>query len=266
MIPRLTLVFLLAAFQAMAAETPATERAIIVSAIGEMPVPKLKIETIQGFTGYSVDESSVSSIVFPQKWQMAISSKHAELILNLNQAACRIPLGTEDASISIKPSDGGASDAKTFAVPPTTDLGDAVLVLFNAKPDKPWKSHFNGVMVFCPVVDRSKPMATVLNLSGANLLCFDSNKKQQAIAPGKTALALISGNENQSIQMLEMGAQAGGKMINLSANLTDASSPNTPLAVVYPSASAPKNRPLEVAVVQPTYATKVTPVDSKREQ
>lgn len=229
------------------AQDDAPPRELIVSAIGEIPVPKMKVTEVNGRRGYEADEASTKQW-FPKEW--SISGKAVLLDLNLDPVAMKLPAGTTE--ISLAP---GTEAPKPQPLPAVAGEGPVMMIIFNREPDKTWTEGFGARFVTCSKLDSAPPAALVLNLSGATLSVIGRDRTRQQIAPGKSSSAPVLVNPQSGIKLLPLSATAGEKSYSLDVTPLDVRAPWCPVVVVYPSVGpSSKSRPLKVSVIQPSAA------------
>ncbi|RYD26529.1 MAG: hypothetical protein EOP87_22615 [Verrucomicrobiaceae bacterium] len=256
---RITHTLLLAFFAQVpvhAAEPSVPARPLIVAAVGEIPVARLKMTEVMGRTGYEADESS-TPLLFPQTWEFkagAVTSK-VEIGLNLEPAVIEIPRNHEGISLKPFESNPPTSQVKPKPVPAAGVEGPTMLIIHNRNPDKPWLDGFSSVFTTCQPMNPAKPSAVIINLSGATLSYTGSDRTAHRISPGASAVAPIFIHQERSIRMLPLTAAAGGKTYPLDVCPIDTSGNYSPVVVVYPSITQPRKfRPLQVSVLQPSRA------------
>lgn len=232
------------------AQDVAPPRELIIAAIGEIPVPKMKVTEVMGRRGYEADEESTKQW-FPKEWTVA--GKPVPLALNLEPAAMKLPAGAAEITLS-----SGSGAPKSQILPVAAGEGPTMMIVFNREPEKPWTEGFGTRFVSCSKLDSATPSAVVLNLSGATVLITNRDHTREEIAPGKSAIAPMLVNPQSGIKMLPLSAAAGGKSYPLDVTPLDVRAPWCPVVVVYPSVGpSSKSRPLRVSVIQPSSAVRV---------
>lgn len=224
---------------------------LLVAAVGDIPVPRLKVVEEFGFRGYKRDEDS-SPLVFPAEWMIEGADLERSLALKLNREPLKLAIKSSNGVIGIKP---GGEDAEPKPMTAGTTKELEMLVLFNRVPDKPWIENFGTSMAPCVTLNPDRPMAVLLNLSGATLQFMDAEKKTRELAPGKKAVAPILVNRESGASKLALVAHANGKPYDLSLYSIGFSGKYCPVVVVYTAINSAKSRrPLKVAVLQPSQA------------
>lgn len=232
------------------AQDAAPPRELIVAAVGEIPVPKMKVTEVNGRRGYEADEESTKQW-FPKQW--SIAGKTVPLALNLEPVAMKLATGAGE--ISLAPD---AASPKPQTLPAVTGEGPTVMIVFNREPEKAWTEGFGTRFVACSKLETATPSAVVLNLSGATLAITGSDRSRQQIAPGKSANAAVLVHPQTGIKLLPLSATAGGQSYPLDVTPLDVRAPWCPIVVVYPSVGpSSKARPLRVSVIQPSSAVRV---------
>ena len=237
-------------------------RELIVAAIGEIPVPAMKIKVVNGYSGYVPDMESTNQW-FPKEWSVA--GRDLTLSLNIEPVSLKMPGGKEP--ISLAPA-GTAPKMQAIAPalleaaenPDPAGTGPTLMVIFNREIGKPWNEGFASRPVICSKLNSAIPTATVMNLSGAVLTITARNRKSQQIAPGKCAVALVLVNPQNGTKLLPLSAAAAGETYSLDVVPLDFFAPWCPVIAVYPSTGpSSKVRPLQVAVIQPSDAVQIKP-------
>jgi len=237
------------------AQEKAPARELIVAAIGEIPVPKMKVTEDRGFRGYIHDETSTNQW-FPQDWTVA--GKTIRLALNIEPVVVKMSAGKEPFNLAPE----GATP-KPQTLPETAEEGTVMMVLFNRDTDKPWNEGFDSLFVSCRKLNTGAPTAVVLNLSGAVVSITTRDRTVQKIAPGKSAVAPVLVNRQSGLRLLPLSAAAAGKTYSLDVAPLDIRAPLCPVVVVYPSAGpSKKTRPLRAAVIQPSNAVRADQPES----
>jgi hypothetical protein len=245
---------------AASAQDAVPPRELIVAAIGEVPVPKMKITTVGEFRGYKADMESTNQW-FPQEWSVA--GHKITLTLNTEPASMKTPGGKEPISLapigtapkiqSTAPALLDASDN-----PDPTGKGPTLMVIFNREMGKPWNEGFASRSVVCSKLNPAIPSAMVMNLSGAVLTITAGDRKIQQITPGKCAVAMVLVNPKNGLKLLPLSAAAAGKTYSLDVVPLDFRAPWCPVIAVYPSTGpSSKTRPLQVALIQPSDAVPI---------
>jgi hypothetical protein len=245
---------------AASAQDAVPPRDLIVAAIGEIPVPKMKIKTVNGYTGYAADMESTNQW-FPQEWSVA--GKNLTLSLNGEPVSMKTPGGKEPISLApvgttpraqpITPALLEASDN-----PDPAGNGPTLMVIFNREIGKPWSEGFASRSVICSKLDAAIPTAVVMNLSGAVLTITARDRTIQQIAPGKCGVAMALVNPQKGLKLLKLSAAAAGKTYSLDVVPLEFRAPWCPVIAVYPSTGpSSKTHPLQVAVVQPSDAVQI---------
>ena len=253
---------LIAPLLALAAPAQDAEppRELIVAAIGEIPVPAMKIKVVNGYSGYVADMESTNQW-FPKEWSVA--GHNLTLSLNIEPVSIKMPGGKEP--ISLAPEGAGPklqpiAPALLEAAenPDLAGTGPTLMVIFNREMGKPWKEGFASRPVVCSKFNSATPTAMVMNLSGAVLTITARNRKIQQIAPGKCAVALVLVNPQNGTKLLPLSAAAAGETYSLDVVPLDFFAPWCPVIAVYPSNGlSSKTRPLRVAVIQPSDAVQI---------
>jgi hypothetical protein len=237
-------------------QEPVPTRDLIVAAVGEIPIPKLRVTEAMGRLGYEPDESSTNRW-FPRDWSLTAGEKSLPLRLGLNIEPVSITLSASATEFVLTPAEGNADDAsqKPRPLPALGAEGPAMLLLFNRAPEKPWSEGFATHFLSCAKLDPAAPSAVIVNLSGATLTVTGRDRSQSQLAPGKSAIAPIFVNAQRGFTLLPLSASAEGKVHTLDVCPLDSRTPYCPVVVVYPSAETSKrSRPLKVSVVQPSAA------------
>jgi hypothetical protein len=222
-------------------------RQMIVAAIGEIPVPRMKVTEDDGFIGYVHDETSTNKW-FPQEWTVA--GKPIKLALNIEPVAVKMPVGKEPFNLA----PGGATP-KPQTLPEIVEEEVTMMVLFNREAEKTWKEGFDSQFVSCRKLNTAAPTAVVLNLSGAVVSVTALDRTIQQIGAGKSAVAAMLVNPQSGLKLLPLSAAAGGKTYPLDVVPLDIREPWCPVVVIYPSTGPSKKaRPLHVTVIQPSNA------------
>ena len=235
-------------------------RELIVAAIGEIPVPKMKIKTVNGYTGYEADMTSTNQW-FPQEWSVA--GHTLTLSLNSEPTSMKTPGGKEPISLApvgtaprLQPITPALLEASEN--PDPVGKGPTLMVIFNREMGKPWSEGFASRSVICSKLNSATPTAMVMNLSGAVLTITARNRTIQQIAPGKCAVAMVLINPQNGLKLLPLSAAAAGKTYSLDVVPLDFPAPWCPVIAVYPSTGlSSKTRPLQVAVIQPSDAVPI---------
>ena len=245
---------------AAAAQNAVPPRELIVAAIGEIPVPRMKIKIVDGFTGYEADMESTNQW-FPQEWSVA--GHNLTLSLNTEPASMKMPSGKEP--ISLAPA-GAAPRIQTITPalleasenPDPAEKVPTLMVIFNREAGKPWSEGFASRFVICSKLNSATPTAMVMNLSGAVLTITARDRTIQQIDPGKCAVALVLVNPQNGLKLLQLSAAAAGETYSLDVVPLDLRAPWCPVIAVYPSTGlSSKTRPLLVAVIQPSDAVQI---------
>jgi hypothetical protein len=234
----------------------APPRELIIAAVGEIPIPRLRVAEAMGRLGYEADESS-SNRWFPKQWILTSEGKGVPLKLGLNiePVATTVPAGA--TGVVLTPADGKADDAsqKPLQLPGNSAEEPALLLLFNRAPHKPWSEGYATHLLSCAKLDPAAPTAVILNLSGATLTVTGSDRLKTQLAPGKSTIAPIFVNAQRGFTLLPLSASAEGRIHTLDVCPLESRAPYCPVVVVYPSAELSKqSRPLKVSVVQPSAA------------
>jgi hypothetical protein len=235
-------------------------RELIVAAIGEIPVPKMKITTIGEFRGYQADMESTNQW-FPQEWSVA--GHNLTLSLNSQPVSMKVPGGKDPISLApvgtapkIQTSAPALLDASESPDPAGT--GPTLMVIFNRETGKPWSEGFASRSVICSKLDSAIPTAMVMNLSGAVLTITARDRTIQQIAPGKCGVAMALVNPQKGLKLLKLSAAAAGKTYSLDVVPLEFRAPWCPVIAVYPSTGpSSKTRPLQVAVIHPSNAVQL---------
>jgi hypothetical protein len=245
---------------AASAQNAVPPRELIVAAIGEIPVPKMKITTVGGYRTFVADMES-SNQWFPQEWSVA--GHNLKLTLNNEPASMKTPGGKEP--ISLAPA-GAAPRLQPIAPalleasenPDPAGNGPTLMVIFNREIGKPWNEGFASRFVMCSKLNAAIPTAMVMNLSGAVLTITARDRTIQQVAPGKCAVAIVLVNPQNGLKLLKLSAAAAGKTYSLDVVPLDFRAPWCPVIAVYPSTGpSSKTRPLQVAIVQPSDAVQI---------
>ena len=232
------------------AQDAAPPRELIIAAVGEIPVPKMKVTEVNGRRGYEADQESTQQW-FPKEWSVA--GKPVPLALNLEPVAMKLSAGI--AEVSLAPD---AAPPKSQTLPAVTGEGPTMMIVFNREPEKTWTDGFGTRFVTCSKLDSASPAAVVLNLSGATVSIISRDRSRQEIAPGKFASAPLLVNTQSGVKLLPLSVAAGDKSYPLDVTPLDVRAPWCPVVVVYPSVGpSSKSRPLKVSVIQPSAAVRV---------
>lgn len=249
---------LLACQLAGAAESGAS-RQLIIAAVGEIPVPRLRVVEAMGRRGYEEDEKS-THLFFPNDWKLQIAGASTDLVLNMNLEPAGVSVPAGEVEIAIRPTAAkpGNTPPKTKILPATSSVTPMIMVVFNREPQKEWNDSYSSVFVTGSLLDPAKPAATVLNLSGATLMFTGQDQQKHALAPGQSAVAPIFVNKERTITMLPLSATDGTKTLNLDVCPIDTRGLYCPLVVVFPSIpEARQTRPLRVSIIDPSSAVQV---------
>jgi len=234
---------------ASAAQEGAPPRELIIAAIGEIPVPRMKVANTDGFRGYVHDEKSTNQW-FPQDW--TVGGQAVKLALNIEPVVVKMPLGKEPFNLSPV---GAAPKPQTLPAPAAN--GATMMVIFNRETKKPWNEGFGTWFVNCKKLNSANPDAVVVNLSGAIVSISARDRTIQKIAPDKSAVAAVLVNQQSGLKLLPLSAAAAGKTYSLNVVPLDLRGSWCPVIVIYPSAGpSSKARPLQVAVIQPSDAVR----------
>lgn len=231
-------------------------RKLLVAAVGDIPVPKLKISEATGFRGYVEDESS-TTLFFPKSWDFKFAGTTATLELGLNQDPSMVAMPEGITEMTLQPNGSKPSEArlKPQAIPAPAVNGPSMLVVYNRDPNKAWIESYSSIVTSCPPLDPAKPSAMILNLSGATLTFVGRDRADHSIAPGAGALVPILVNDQQNLKMLSISAAMGKKIYNLDICPIETSGRYGPVVAVYPRIAILKQvRPLKTSVIQPSYA------------
>ncbi len=245
---------------AASAQDAVPPRELMVAAIGEIPVPKIKVKIADGYAGYVADMESTNQW-FPREWSVA--GHNLKLTLNAESASMKTPGGKEPISIApvgtepkiqaIAPALLEASDN-----PDPNGNGPTLMVIFNREIGKPWSEGFASRSVICSKLNPAIPTAIVMNLSGAVLTITARDRKNQQIAPGKCAVAMVLVNPQNGLKLLPLSAAGAEKTYSLDVVPMDFRAPWCPVIAVYPSTGpSSKTLPLRVAVIQPSAAVQI---------
>jgi hypothetical protein len=235
----------------LSAQDRAVPRELMIAAVGEIPVPKMKVTEVMGRRGYEADPDSTDQW-FPKAWTVA--GKKIALALNGEPAAMKLTAGMMEVSVAPE-----GANAKLQALPAAAD-GPTLLLIFNREPDKAWNDGFGVRFLSCSKLDSTVPTATVFNLSGATLSLTQRDRSTLQLAPGKSALAPVFVQPQSGIKLLPLAANAAGKSYSLDVTPLEVRSPWCPVVIVYPSTGpSSKTRPLKVSVIQPSAAVRVDP-------
>ena len=235
-------------------------RELIVAAIGEIPVPKMKIKTVNGYTGYEADMKSTNQW-FPQEWSVA--GHDLTLSLNTEPISMKTPGGKEPISLApvgtaprLQPITPALLEASEN--PDSAGKGPTLMVIFNREIGKPWNEGFASRSVICSKLNPSIPTAIVMNLSGAVLTTTARDRKIQQIAPGKCGVAMVLVNPKNGLKLLKLSAAAAEKTYSLDVVPLDFRAPWCPVIAVYPSTGpSSKALPLRLEVIQPSDAVQI---------
>ena len=242
------------------AQDAAPPRDLIVAAIGEIPVPKMKITTVGGYVGYQADMESTNQW-FPQEWSVA--GHDLTLSLNSEPASMKTPGGKEPISLApvgtaprLQPITPALLEASEN--PDPAGKGPTLMVIFNRETGKPWNEGFASRSVICSKLNSATPTAMVMNLSGAVLNITARDRTIQQIAPGKCAVAMVLVNPQNGLKLLPLSVAAAGKTYSLDVVPLEFRTPWCPVIAVYPSTGpSSKTRPLRAAVIQPSDAVQI---------
>jgi hypothetical protein len=238
-----------------AAETTAS-RKLLVAAVGDIPVPKLKVSEATGWRGYVEDESS-TTLFFPKSWDFKFAGATATLELGLNQEPSMVAVPEGITEMTLQPNGRKPSERqpKPQSIPAPAVNGPSMLIVFNRNPNTAWIDSFSSAFTSCPPLDPAKPSAMILNLSGATLTFMGRDRANHSISPGASALVPILVNDQQNVKMLPISAAMGKTIYNLDICPIETSGPYCPVVAVYPRIAMSKQvRPLKTSIIQPSYA------------
>ena len=235
-------------------------RVLIVAAIGEIPVPRMKVKIADGFAGYVADMDSTNQW-FPQEWSVA--GHNLKLTLNAEPASMKVPGGKEPISLApvgttprVQPITPALLDGSENS--DSAGSGPTLMVIFNREMGKPWSEGFASRSVICSKLNPATPTAMVMNLSGAVLTITARDRKNQQIAPGKCAVAMVLVNPQNGLKLLPLSAAGAEKTYSLDVVPMDFRAPWCPVIAVYPSTGpSSKTLPLRVAIIQPSTAVQI---------
>jgi len=247
-----TLSFTLLLMTSSLAQEAAPPRELIVAAIGEIPVPRMKVTEAMGFRGYIHDEESTNRW-FPQDW--TIAGKTIRLALNIEPVTVKIPATGEPFDLAPK---GVAPKPQTL--PPADEGATTLMVIFNRDGRTPWREGFAARFVRCRRLDPASPSAVVLNLSGAVVSVAERDRSIRQVAPGKSASAAAFVSPDNGVRILPLSASVAGKNHLLNIAPIDVRAPWCPVVAIYPGTGpSSKARPLRVSVIQPSDAVATGP-------
>ena len=251
---RLLLVQSMLGLQLLGAAENVPSRQLIVAAVGEIPVPRLRVVEAMGRRGYEGDETSTHQF-FPNDWKIEVAGTSTDLALSMNLEPAGITIPNGELQIAIHPAKGDNTPPKPKTLAAATTGEPTIMVLFNREPQKSWSEGYDSLFVGCTPLDTAKPAAVVLNLSGATIMVTGQDQQQHPLAPGLSTVAPVFVNKEGTITMLPLSATDGTKTLNLDVCPIETRAPYCPLVVVYPSISTGRQaRPLRVSVIQPSTA------------
>jgi hypothetical protein len=98
------------------AQDAAPSRELIVAAVGEIPVPKMKVTEVMGRRGYEADETSTKQW-FPKEWTVTAggATTRLQLALNVEPAAMALPASATELALSC-----GGESTRAQPVPAAT--------------------------------------------------------------------------------------------------------------------------------------------------
>jgi hypothetical protein len=232
---------------------PQDTQDLYLMAVGDIPVPVLKVVTKDGFTGYQPEELP-AEVVFPQTWRFAAAKASTELTITLNRGALKLAMPPEPGPINLRPPNcpGKAPGAnRTITLP--RDHKRHLIVIYNRASKIDWMRHYDFVVTSLETSQTGRPAAKIINLSGIDLLYLDSSGKETALPSGAAAVGYAQIHQETRITSLPLIARKGEQRFDLRLTPLDITGELLPIIAIYPAhlQNTPNAMPFKTSVLLP---------------
>jgi hypothetical protein len=239
--------------RAQNAAKPEVTHDLYLMAVGDIPVPVLKVVTKDGFTGYEPEELP-AEVVFPQTWRFATAKESKELTITLNRGALKLAMPPESGPISLRPPNcPGKAPGANRTIPLPSDRERNLIVIYNRASKIDWMQNYDFVVTSLEKSQTGRPAAKIINLSGIHLLYLDSSGKETVLPSGAAAVGYAQIHQETRITSLPLFAQKGEQRVDLRLTPLDITGELLPIIAIYPAhlQNTPNAMPFKTSVLLP---------------
>lgn len=227
-----------------------------VIAVGDPPLPKLKVSSSGGYSGYEAEENS-PELVFPNEWELVSEGGAQAFPLRLNQEAVVLPSSTQPVVRVVPARSAGAAPGSIRNHVPRAVPGPAVILIVKSKSGASWAEGYDSLIIPCSLFNPARPSAQVVNLGSVPIHHLGENQTRAVIPPGAISPALMMLHQQSATLALPLHAEIDGRRIDLSVAPIHPDGRYSPLVVIHPS-GPPASRPLRTSLCRIPTTTPLT--------